>query len=234
MPVDQEEKRNLLRALYIPILLLCILWSIMGIEYLFGISFGKLGIYPHKLYGLPGILFSPLVHANLKHLFNNSIPLLILTTAIFYFYRPIALKILILIWLVTGLCVWIGARSAYHIGASGLIYGNASFLFFSGVIRKNIKLLAISLLTIFLYGGMVWGIFPIDNNISWESHLFGGLAGMTFAFIFFDEGPKKEEIDWEDDEDDDEFPYWEQTNFTESESFRSSEKFDNKTEPNQP
>jgi len=128
-----------------------------------------------------------------------------------------ALKIIVFIWLISGLCVWIVGRSYAHIGASGLIYGNASFLFFSGIFRNNIKLLAISLLTVFLYGGMVWGVFPIDNTISWESHLFGALTGLVLAYVYIHEGPKKEEVTL-DDEEQEEFPYWEQENLEDFEN----------------
>jgi len=217
MSVDQEEKRKLTRASFIPLLLLGIIWAVKGLEYLGGVSFDSLGIYPRTFCGLPGILFAPLVHANLPHLISNSVPLFILTMAMFYFYSPIAIRTLILIWLIGGTCVWICARSSSHIGASGLIYGEAAFLFFSGLIRNNINLLAISFLTIFLYGGMVWGIFPffMDKQISWESHLFGALTGTVLAVLFVDKGPQKVEIDWEDEDDMD--PYWEQEKDTESE-----------------
>jgi membrane associated rhomboid family serine protease len=209
MAFDPEFKKNVFRAFYFPIMLIALLWVIKGMEYASGMSLSAYGIYPMKAEGLPGILLAPLIHADLNHLFNNSFSLLILTAAIFYFYKPIAFKIILLVWIVTGLCVWLGGRKAYHIGASGLVYGFASFLFFSGVLRKNIKLLAISLLVIFLYGGLIWGIFPIFPEMSWESHLFGGLTGLFFAFVYADEGPQKEEKHWEEEQDDeDEFPYW--------------------------
>jgi membrane associated rhomboid family serine protease len=206
LKTDTEEKRNFIHALYISLFFVAILWAIKGFEYLAGISLGNLGIYPKTFEGLKGILFSPLIHADLYHLFSNSIPVLVLTTALFYFYKPVAVEIIVLLWLVTGLCVWICGRSAYHIGASGLIYGEASFLFLSGLLRKNVRLTAISLLVIFLYGGMVWGILPFFPEISWESHLFGGLSGFTFAIIYkdvktFDEKRAFIEEDEEDDED---------------------------------
>jgi membrane associated rhomboid family serine protease len=94
-----------------------------------------------------------------------------------------------LTWIITGILVWLGGRSSYHIGASGLIYGFASFLFFSGIIRNSINLLAISLLVVFLYGSLVWGIFPFDYKISWESHLFGALTGFALAAAFRHYGP---------------------------------------------
>jgi len=204
---DEEEKRQLIRAFYIPVFLLYLIWMIKIVEFVGGISFANFGIYPRKIEGLIGIIFSPLLHAGFSHLINNSIPLVVLTTSIIYFYKPIALRTLIIIWIITGLCVWIIGRDAYHIGVSGVIYGEAAFLFFSGVIRKNITLLAISLLTVFLYGGMIWGILPIDMKISWESHLFGGLTGTTLAYIYAKKGPTVEEKVWEDEPDED--PYWE-------------------------
>jgi membrane associated rhomboid family serine protease len=108
---------------------------------------------------------------------------------LFYFYRPVAFRVFFLTWIITGILVWLGGRSSYHIGASGLIYGFASFLFFSGIIRNNINLMAISLLVVFLYGGLVWGILPYDYKISWESHLFGALTGLALAITYRNYGP---------------------------------------------
>lgn len=204
---NDEEKRQIIRAFYIPFLLVYVMWLIKTIEWLWGISFATWGINPRTATGLPGILLSPLLHADWGHLVSNTVPLVVLTAAIAYFYKPIAIKILIIIWLVTGICVWITGRSAYHIGASSLIYGEAAFVFFSGVIRRSITLLAIALLTVFLYGGMIWGIFPIYIKISWESHLFGGITGTVLAVVYRHEGPKTEEKIWEEEPDDN--PYWE-------------------------
>lgn len=204
---DHQFKKSVSRALYIPTMLILTLWLIKGFEFISGLSLVPFGIYPLKTEALPGVLLAPLIHADLGHLFNNTFSLLVLTTTLFYFYRPIAFKVFILVWLVTGLCVWLGGRKAYHIGASGVVYGIASFLFFSGILRKNIKLLAISLMVIFMYGGLIWGIFPIFPEMSWESHLFGGVTGLIFAFIYSDEGPQKEPAPIEDDPDD-EYPYW--------------------------
>lgn len=204
---DEEEKKQIIRAFYLPVFLLYLIWVIKLVEALGGISLSNFGIYPRKAEGLIGILLSPLLHADFHHLVSNSIPLVILTASTIYFYRPIALRVLIMIWLITGTCVWLGGRPAYHLGASSVIYGEAAFLFFSGALSRNIPQLAISLLTVFLYGGMIWGIFPINMKISWESHLFGALTGMALAFIYAEKIPKTEEKIWEDEPDDD--PYWE-------------------------
>jgi membrane associated rhomboid family serine protease len=138
-----------------------------------------------------------------------------LATALFYFYRDISLKVLLGIWLLSGIWVWFGGRESWHIGASGVIYGLSSFLFFSGLIRKNTQLAALAMVVAFLYGSMVWGIFPDfipRENISWEGHLGGFVSGIILAFYFRKTGPKPKRYSWEfeeeSDEDDDENAYW--------------------------
>jgi membrane associated rhomboid family serine protease len=195
-----KEKAKFLESLFYPFLFLILIWGIKIAENVFSLSLGKLGIYPLQVWGLPGIIFAPLVHGGYSHLFTNSGPLMVLGTAIFYFYRSIAFRLIFLAWLLTGLWVWFGGRPAYHIGASGLIYAFASFLFFSGFIRKSIELIAISFVIVFLYGGMVWGIFPLMENISWESHLMGGIAGFVLALYYKDEGPQRKRFEWEFEE----------------------------------
>jgi membrane associated rhomboid family serine protease len=188
-------------SMMIPGLLIFIMWLIKIIELLFNIDFTFLGINPLSLKGLPGIFFSPFIHADFVHLFNNSLPLFFLGTALFYFYSEIAVKVLLWTYFITGLLVWLAGRDAWHIGASGLIYGLASFLFFSGIIRKYFRLVALSLLIVFLYGSMVWGIFPgTYRNISWESHMLGFISGLVLAVVFRKEGPQEPVYEWMDDD----------------------------------
>ncbi len=198
-----DEKRKFLHSLVFPSFFLLLIWMIKIIETSLDLNLSNYGLYPLKIKGLPGIITSPLIHSDFKHLFDNSLPLFFLSIAIFYFYRPVAYKTFFYIYLLTGLWVWIGGRSAFHIGASGLVYGFASFLFISGIIRNNINLLAISLIVVFLYGGLVWGLFPFDYKISWESHLFGVIAGMIMAFYFRRHGPSPPKYDWEEEEEND-------------------------------
>lgn len=209
MAVADEEKEHFHRALYFPVLLLALIWIVKALELFAGTSFYKFGIYPRDIHGLIGIFFAPLIHGDFNHLVNNSMPFFLLNLAIFYFYKPVAFRVVVFIWVITGILVWIAGRGSYHIGASSLIYGNAAFLFFSGILRKNINLLAISLLVIFLYGSMIWGIFPLTVNISWESHLFGGITGTAFALKYAKEGPEGESEKLIEEEEDDSFPYWE-------------------------
>jgi len=199
--LDIAERKKLKYSLIIPSFFIVFLWIIRFFEEVEYTNLYRFGVYPRELKGLFGILLSPFIHADFNHLISNTFPLIILGTGIIYFYRSLAYKVIGFIWIVSGFCVWIGARESYHIGASGLIYGVASFLFFSGIIRKDIRLSAISLLVVFLYGGLIWGIFPIFPKISWEYHFFGGFCGLIAAIIYRKEGPKTVKWNWDEDED---------------------------------
>ena len=211
----KSKTKEILKYIKLPLIFIIIIWAVKLFEYFFEINLGFLGIYPLKLKGLIGIITSPLIHASFKHLYSNTVPLFILSVMLFYFYKEISLKIFIYIYLLTGIWVWFGARPAYHIGASGIIYGLASFLIFSGIIRKNYKLLSASFIVILLYGGLIWGVFPdfaLKNNISWESHLWGSIAGLSLALYYRKQGPERKKYSWEfedeSDDDDDENAYW--------------------------
>lgn len=207
------EKRDLLKSFYFPSLFIIVMWTVWLIEIVFQIDLSFLGIYPLAAKGLPGVITAPLVHSGYEHLIANSIPMFVLGASLFYFYRQIAYKIFFLIYLITNIWVWFLARGdAYHIGASGVVYGLAAYLFTSGLIRRNPRLLAVTLIITFLYGSMIWGVFPDffpEKNISWESHLMGMLAGIVMAVFTRDEGPKPKKYIWNDDDLDDEDPYWE-------------------------
>lgn len=172
-----------------------------------GQSLSAYGIYPRELSGLRGILLSPLLHGSFSHLLNNSFPLLVLGSALFFFYRDLAPRIFFLGLLITGIWVWAIARQSFHIGASGVVYSLAAFLFVSGIIRRHPRLMALSLLVAFLYGSMIWGIFPIREHISWESHLMGMLSGVLLALFYRGTGPQRPLYSWELEEEED-LPDW--------------------------
>ncbi len=205
--IGKSEKIKFLESLFLPFLFVLLLWLTKFLEVTLDERFTWLGIYPKQVKGLIGIFTAPLIHADWAHLISNSFPLLILGTSLFYFYKEIALKSFFLIYIITGIWVWVGGREAWHIGASGLIYGLVSFMFLSGLLRRSIELMAISLVVVFLYGGLVWGIFPTTRNISWESHFLGGMAGLVIAFYYKNTGPQRKKFDWEDEEDDDKLEF---------------------------
>ncbi|OGU82780.1 MAG: rhombosortase [Ignavibacteria bacterium RBG_16_35_7] len=193
------EKKKLFQSLIYPAAFVVILWLVKIFEISFGISLVSLGIFPRNVSGLIGIITAPLIHSDFNHLISNSIPLLLLGLGISYSYPTSSRKLFLAVYVLHGLLVWIIARQAYHIGASGLVYGFVSFLFFSGIIRRDNRSIALALIVTFLYGGLTWGILPIKAETSWESHLFGSIIGIMFAFIFrkADPAPK---YDWEDEE----------------------------------
>ena len=148
------------------------------------LDFGVWGILPRSITGLVGIIAAPLIHGSALHLLSNTFPLVMLLVAVFYFYDKIATEVFLWIYLATGFWVWVVARQAYHIGSSGLVYGLAAFLFFSGIFRRDVRSTAVALVIAFIHGGMVQGLVPGDSNISWESHLLGSVAGIFCSFYF--------------------------------------------------
>ena len=202
--MNSTEKKHLLSALFIPFLFLLIMWIVKIIEYNFGISFAHFGVFPQSLSGLKGILLSPFIHKDFTHLINNSYPILILGGILFSIYRKIALQLFIWLFFIAGFWLWIIGRPSFHIGASGIIYALASFLLVSGIVQKNPRLSAISMLITFLYGSMIWGLLPTKEPISWEGHLAGFLAGILVAIFYRKEGPKRKKYQWEIDEEIDE------------------------------
>jgi len=204
----QLEKRIVRHALFVSGSFVIILWLVKVFEIEFNFDFSGWGIHPLTVSGLRGILCSPLIHANFEHLIANSFPIFILTFSLFFFYRKSAYAIYILIYLLSGIFVWLAGRDEIHIGASGVIYGLAAFLFMSGVISSNIRLLTISMIVALFYGGLFWGIFPFKPEISWESHLWGGVSGLGLALLYrksapLNSGYDEEEEDAESDEEND-------------------------------
>jgi len=205
-------KNYLQKKLYaisiLPFCFVALLWLIFFVENYYNINLVKFGVLPREIKGALGIITSIFIHGDLEHIASNSLPLLVLGMLLFFFYKKIAKQAFVWIWLISGVWLWLGGRNTtdyptYHIGASTLIYGLATFLFFSGVFRKHLRLMVVSALVVFLYGSIMWGIFPFKSEISWEGHLFGSLAGLLVAFNYRKEGPQKREHDWGNEVDED-------------------------------
>lgn len=191
----KTDIQRILLATIFPLFLLLVLYLLKFLEVGMDWDFRKLGVYPLEQKGVFGIFAHPLIHNSVKHLITNTLPLFFLSWCLFYFYRGIAAYIFYCIWVGCGILTFLIGQPGWHIGASGVIYGLAFFLFFSGLIRKHVPLTAISLLVTFLYGGLVWNMFPFfaKSTTSWEGHLSGALAGTLCAFAFQKYGPQRPE-----------------------------------------
>lgn len=199
--LDMElEKRILVHSVLIPALFVAVFWIVEIFEQTTGISFVQLGVYPLHLKGLPGILFSPFIHSGFNHLVSNSIPFFILFTALIYFYRRISYRIFFQMYILAGLCIWLAGREAWHIGASGVVYALAAFHLVSGIIRSDVRLLTLSVVVVFLYGGLIWGMFPINPEVSWEGHLWGAISGVIIALFYRKYILRRDKFDWEEEE----------------------------------
>lgn len=201
----KAERKKILYSAVFPLFLLLLMFLAHSVQALEETHWFFLGVKPLSVEGLPGILLSPFIHADWGHLGANAGPFLVLTSVLFYVYRDIALKVFIWIYVLAGIWLWFGARDAWHVGASGLVYGIATFLFVSGIIRNYVPLIALSMMVVFLYGSLFWGIFPVEWLVeySWEAHMWGAIAGLVTAVVFRKEGPQKPpppEEEWDDEQ----------------------------------
>lgn len=203
MPTTDNERKHFWYSFLVPLVFVALLWAIGMVERWGGLELARWGVFPRRVSGLVGVLFAPLIHSGFKHLFSNSVPLVVLWGGALYLYRDLAHRVMLIVWLAGGLMVWLGARASFHIGASGLVYGMAAFMFFSGLFRADTRLMAISLLVVFLYGGMVWGVLPIYPQVSWEYHLYSALCGVFCAYLYRHQGPPRRRWSWEDEDDED-------------------------------
>ncbi len=187
--------------------------GILCLTYLMTTGLGQdpepFGIHPRLLYGLPGIIFAPLVHNDFAHLISNAGPLLVLGTAMLFLYPLSALRVLPAVYFGTGIVVWLFGRDSVHFGASGLVYGLVSYIFLAGVLRRDRRAVATSLVVCFMYGSLVWGVLPLRSGISWETHLAAALIGVVLAIALRRlDVPPRLHYTWEgkadDDDEDDE------------------------------
>ena len=195
-----DKKYRLLKTAKFPLIFIIIIWAVKLIELSLETTFVDYGVLPRKLSGIKGIIFSPFIHKDIKHLLNNSIPILILGSSLCFFYKKNYKIIFPLLFIISGVFLWCLGRMNLHIGASGIVYSLASFIFFSGIISKNKNLSALSLIVIFVYGSLFWGLFPTHQEISWEGHLSGFISGLILSWFFRNDLPKRKKYQWEIDE----------------------------------
>lgn len=217
-----KSGHSFLQSTLFPLLFVLVIWMVFYYDNHYVLNLHRFGVQPHALHGLIGIIAAPLLHGDLGHIISNTFPILVLGTLLFYYYPEIALRVFAVSGIAGGALIWIfGRTGSNHIGASGIIYALAGFLFFSGILRRNRMLFSVSLLVTFLYGTIVWGVFPpefqkafhiqIHEHISWEGHFFGFLSGVALAFIYRKVGLQEPSYSWEETNDDDideSNPYW--------------------------
>lgn len=194
---ESRHKRSIFTAAKWPFYLLIVMWTLEIMKHFLGFQFTTYGILPRYLSGLKGIITGPFIHGSFGHLINNSVPFLVGATMIIYFYRRVAFAAIVLIWILTGALVWMFAKPAFHIGASGVVYGMISYIFWAGIFNRDRQSIVLSLIVLFVYSGMFYGILPTQPGVSWESHLLGGLVGILVAYLL--RTPKVEEDPWEDE-----------------------------------
>ena len=210
MQIDRNtDTQRLRRAFAVALSFALLLWAVRLAEFLGDVDFSHFGIYPRRLDGLFGILTAPFIHGSFAHLFANTAPIIVIGTALLYGYPRAARVLLPVVYLGGGLAVWLLAREAHHIGASGLAFGMLFFVFTVGVLRWDRRAIALSMIVFFLYGGMLWGVFPSTPDVSFESHLSGALIGTVLAFMLRhrDPEPPRRQYSWEREEDDDDYEW---------------------------
>jgi membrane associated rhomboid family serine protease len=181
----RSERNRLYRSFRFPLILLVIMWAVHLFQFVTGADFGTLGVYPRQPFGLRGIILCPMIHGDWQHIISNSPPFFVLTALVLYFYPKVGLRSFFMIYLLTGLAVWLFGRQVFHIGASGVIYGLVAFVFWMGIFRRSLRSIVLALIVLFLYSGLFLGILPNEErNISWESHLLGALVGIFTAYWY--------------------------------------------------
>jgi len=199
-------QRNFKLALKFALALVGLLWLILIVNHVLDLGLTRFGLRPRHVEGLIGIFTAPLLHSGAEHLFSNSLPLVISLTTLLYLYSNAALRVIPIIWMGSGMLAWIIGRPSLHFGASGFVYGLLAYVFISGILRLDMRSVAVSVMVWFLYGSMIWGVLPIRPNMSWELHLGGAILGVALAIAYrrWDITPLKRYAC----EDDDSVPEW--------------------------
>ena len=198
--INTEQTQNSFRKSFFPVFwFVIVLWLIHITSAVFDLNLIQFGVYPGAISGLNGVVFAPLIHGSFSHVFSNTLPLLVLGTAMLLGYPRSSKYVFPIIYFGVGLLVWAFGRESFHVGASGISFGLLTFVFVIGALRWDKSAIALSCLVFFMYGGMIWGIFPTEPGISFESHFFGAAIGVLCAIIFrnLDPKPPEKRYDWE-------------------------------------
>jgi membrane associated rhomboid family serine protease len=141
-----------------------------------------LGIWPRKLLGLPGIIFSPFLHGDFNHLFFNSIPLFIMASFVLLNGMRVFICVSVIIMILGGFCTWLIGRRGVHIGASSVIMGYWGYLLIEAYKHPTVISIALAIVCLYYFGGLALNLFPTKVKSSWEGHFFGFAAGLVAAY----------------------------------------------------
>jgi membrane associated rhomboid family serine protease len=201
---SEHARHNFRLALKLSLGFVAVIWCVHILGWGLNLDLAYFGVRPRELFGLPGILFAPLLHGSFSHLISNTLPMLVLGVGMLYLYPNSSVIVLPAVYLGPGILVWLFGRAAIHVGASGLVYGLVAYIFFAGVIRRDKRAVAASMLVFFLYGSLAWGVLPIEPGVSWETHLAAALIGVALAFALRDRDmPPRRRYTWEEEESED-------------------------------
>lgn len=200
--IDAQDKKIRNLSFLISFFIVAVMSMVNLYDHAMHLELYKFGVLPRHLSGLWGIILSPFIHSThgYSHLLNNFLPTFILAWLLFYSFRTVATKVFFWSYIVTGVLVWLFGRESYHVGMSGVIYALTSFLIVSGFLIHNMRVAGVSLLVMFLYGSLIWGMFPTEPHISWEGHLFGFIVGAALAVVYRKKGPKPQVYRYEVEE----------------------------------
>lgn len=201
---SKRSQRNFSLAMRLTAGFIAVMWAVFLFDAVAGLDLARFGLRPRDGVGLLGLATTPLLHAHVAHIASNTVPLFIGGVAILFLYPNSALKALPVMYVGSAAVAWVFARPNIHIGASGLVYAILAFVFVSGVLKRDLRSVGVSLMIWFLYGSMLWGILPVNSSSSWELHASGMIIGVILAFVFrHQDRPPVKRYDWEWEE---EFP----------------------------
>ncbi len=205
---SNRAKANFILAIKITIAFVALMWTVFVLQQILPFDLARLGLRPRDPMGLLGLLTTPLLHGNLSHIGSNTMPLFVGGVAMLYLYPNSSLRALPMIYVGSAALAWTFARPSIHIGASGLVYGILTFVFISGILRRDMRSVGVSLMVWFFYGSMIWGVFPAGRSMSWELHASGMAIGLVLALMFWSwDRPPVKKYDWEDEDDEEDLDF---------------------------
>ena len=213
MQTKDQVKKSFKFQITLATLIMSTTWLVFIANLLFSLNWNQYGVHPKSIDGLLGILTFPFLHGSWEHLLSNTFPGIILLTGLFIFHPKTSLKSLPIMYLLSGGLLWfMGQTGSNHIGASGLVYALAFYLFTTGLRRGDRNSMALAFFIILWYGSMIWGIFPfsVEPGTSWEGHLAGAITGVLIGFLVYDYVPPTPKLFLKEEDEEDDVPFFEQ------------------------